>query len=98
MRSTRYIADRRRSPVSGSVRPPRSALPAPDDLTRRCRDLVAEMARQRANRHAAPQRSDDIRDPIGADPATYLNVGQEIAATLTPWLDVACGLEPVREA
>ncbi len=56
------------------------------------------MARQRANRHAAPQRSDDIRDPIGADPATYLNVGQEIAATLTPWLDVACGLEPVREA
>ncbi len=77
---------------------PRSALPAPDDLTRRCRDLVAEMARQRANRHAAPQRSDDIRDPIGADPATYLNVGQEIAATLTPWLDVACGLEPVQEA
>jgi len=76
---------------------PRSALSPADDLTRRCRELVAAMVRQRANRHTARQRSDDIRDPIGADPATYLKVGEEIAATLNEWLDVVCGLESVRE-
>lgn len=76
---------------------PRSALSSPDDLDRRCQDLVGEMVRQRASRHAARLRSDDIRDPIGADPATYVMVGEQIATSLTEWLDVVCGLEAGRD-
>lgn len=73
---------------------PPADLPPPEDLDRRCRELVAAMVAQRAVRHTARARSDDIRDPIGAEPATYVSVGEEIASALTAWLDVACGVEP----
>lgn len=72
---------------------PRSALSPPEDLDRRCREIVAEMARQRASRNTTWARSDDIRDPIGADPSTFVTVGEEVAAALTGWLDVCCGRE-----
>lgn len=71
---------------------PRSALAPAADLTGRGRDLIAEMVRQRASRHAT-RRLDDIRDPIGADPETFLKVGDQIATSLIGWLDAFCGLE-----
>jgi len=78
-------------------RVPCSGLSSPKDLDRRCRELVAEMGRQRATRHSARPRSDDIRDPIGADPGTFVTVGEDIAESLTAWLDVCCGLEPEQD-
>lgn len=75
---------------------PRSGLPPVADLDERCQELVAQMVRQRATRHASRLRPDDIRDPIGADPMTFVTVGEEIAEALTAWLDVCWGLGPAR--
>ncbi|CAN5138261.1 protein-tyrosine-phosphatase [soil metagenome] len=75
-----------------------AALPTPSELTLRGRALVAQMARQRALRPAVIDDSDDIPDPIGRDPETFLRIGDDIAAALIPWLTVCCGVaEPHRQ-
>ncbi len=69
------------------------SLPDPDDLTRRGRQLVAEMGRLRATRIPNSKRSDDIGDPIGRDVDTFLRIGDDIAVSLLAWLAVCCGIK-----
>lgn len=71
---------------------PREGLHPPgEDLTLRGRELIAAMVRQRAMRHASQPANDDILDPIGGDPLLFAQIGDQIATSLTAWLDVLTG-------
>lgn len=61
------------------------------DLTVRGQELTRAMVGQRPRRRTDEAWDDDIVDPIGSDAAVFTEVGDQIAAALTAWLDVLTG-------